>query len=219
MNVRLVIAGVTLLAVWIGVETHAQFSMDFTEKKMDALFSSVTSPDAPGLAVLVRQNGKTGFERGYGLRDLRTKTKIDSRTNFRLASFTKQFTAMAIMLLVHEGKLHYDDKLNRFFPEFSAYGKDITVRNLLNHTSGLPDYEDLMEAEEKTRGPLWTPERQVQDEEVLQLLENAPPDFLPQVRAGPTAIPGTSYSAWLLRRSQESLSVTSWPSAFFLRCT
>jgi len=185
MNVRLVIAGVALLAAWIGVETHAQFSMDSTEKKIDALFSSVTSPDAPGLAVLVRQNGKTAFEHGYGLRELRTKAKIDARTNFRLASFTKQFTAMAIMLLEHDGKLHHDDKLTTFFPDFPAYGKDITIRNLLNHTSGLPDYEDLMEAEEKTSGPLWTPERQIQDEEVLQLLEKASKGFF---------APGTSWA-------------------------
>jgi len=108
---------------------------------------------------------------------LRTKSQIDAHTNFRLASFTKQFTAMAIMLLVHDGKLHYDDKLTQIFPGFPAYAKDITLRNLLNHTSGLPDYEELMEAEEKTKGPIWTPEHQIQDAEVLQLLEKAPKGF------------------------------------------
>ncbi|HET7151614.1 MAG TPA: serine hydrolase domain-containing protein, partial [Candidatus Acidoferrum sp.] len=113
-----------------------------TDKKIDELFSGVTSPDQPGLAVLVRENGKTVFERGYGVTDLRTKTKIDAHTNFRLASFTKQFTAMAIMLLVHNGKLRYDETLAEVFPDFPAYGKSITVRNLLNHVSGLPDYED-----------------------------------------------------------------------------
>ena len=143
------------------------------EKKIDGLFSSVTSPDLPGLAVLVRQNGTTVFERGYGVTDLRTKTKIDVHTNFRLASFTKQFTAMAIMLLVHDGKLRYDETLAEIFPDFPAYGKSITVRNLLNHVSGLPDYEDLMEAAEKANGPKWTPERQIQDGEVLELLEKA----------------------------------------------
>lgn len=156
---------------------QAQSAETSTEKKIDAIFSAVTSPGAPGLAVLVRQNGKTVFERSYGVRDLRTKTKIDAHTDFRLASFTKQFTAMAIMLLAHDGKLTYDDKLTKFFPEFPAYGKDITIRNLLNHTSGLPDYEDLMQAEEKAKGPLWTPEHQIQDPEVLQLLEKASSGF------------------------------------------
>ena len=89
------------------------------ERRIDAIFSGVTSPDAPGLAVLVRQNGKSIFERGYGVRNLRTKAKIDAHTNFRLASFTKQFTAMAIMLLVHDGKLRYDQALTEIFPDFA----------------------------------------------------------------------------------------------------
>jgi CubicO group peptidase (beta-lactamase class C family) len=155
------------------------------EKNIDALFSGLTSPDAPGLAVLVRQNGKTVFERGYGVRDLRTKSKIDAHTNFRLASFTKQFTAMAIMLLVHDGKIRYDEALTDIFPDFPAYGRSITVRNLLNHTSGLPDYEDLMDAAEKAKGPIWSPEKQIQDDEVLELLKKE--------KDGKFA-PGTSWS-------------------------
>jgi len=58
---------------------------------------------------------------------------------------------MAIMLLVHDGRLRYDQSLAELFP-IPSYGKTITVRNLLNHTSGLPDYEDLMEAAEKVKG-------------------------------------------------------------------
>jgi len=152
---------------------------------MDVIFSAVTSPDAPGLAVLVRQNGKTLFERGYGVTDLRAKTKIDAHTNFRLASFTKQFTATAIVLLVRDGKLRYDETLTEIFPDFPAYGKSITVRNLLNHTGGLPDYEDLMEAAEKANGPIWSPEKQIQDAEVLELLKKE--------KAGKFA-PGTNWS-------------------------
>src|SRR5437588_119953 len=93
------------------------------EKKIDAVFSGVTSPDAPGLAVLVRQNGKTLFEHGYGVTDLRKKTKIDAHANFRLASFTKQFTAMAILLLVRDGKLRYEETLVEIFPDFPDSGK------------------------------------------------------------------------------------------------
>jgi CubicO group peptidase (beta-lactamase class C family) len=155
------------------------------DRPIDAIFSSMSSPDAPGFAVLVRKDGQTVFERGYGLRDLRSKAKIDGRTNFRLASFTKQFTAMAIMLLVHDGKLRYEETLTEIFPDFPDYGKTITVRNLLNHTSGLPDYEDLMDAVEKTKGPIWTLEKQIQDEEVLELLKRE--------KAGKFA-PGTSWS-------------------------
>src|SRR6266446_7227355 len=169
---KLIIAIVALLALGTAAETPAQSSEAPADKKIDAIFSGVTSPDAPGLAVLVRKNGSTVFERGYGVRELRTKRKIDAHANFRLASFTKQFTAMAIMLLVHDGKLRYDETLAEVFPDFPAYGKTITVRNLLNHTSGLPDYEDLMTATETPRNSwIWTPTRQIQDAEVFELLK------------------------------------------------
>ena len=127
--------------------------------------------ESPGFAVLVKKDGQIVFENGYGVRDLRSKIKIDAQTNFRLASFSKQFTAMAIMLLVRDGKLRYDESLSDVFPEFPGYGKQITVRNLLNHTSGLPDYQDLMDAVEKTKGQIWSAEKQIQDTGVLQLLE------------------------------------------------
>jgi CubicO group peptidase (beta-lactamase class C family) len=138
---------------------------------MDSAFSGLASSDTPGFAVLVKEDGKVVFRKGYGVRDLRNKTAIDAQTNFRLASFTKQFTAMAIMLLVHDGKLRYDQSLTDIFPNFPAYEKTITVRNLLNHTGGLPDYEDLMDAAEKSKGQIWSSERQIQDAGVLQLLE------------------------------------------------
>jgi CubicO group peptidase (beta-lactamase class C family) len=140
-------------------------------KQMDSAFSGIAFADTPGFALLVKKNGQVVFAKGYGVDHLGTNAAINPQTNFRLASFSKQFTAMAIMLLVHDGKLRYDESLTDIFPEFPAYGKDITVRNLLNHTGGLPDYEDLMEAVEKAKGPVWSPERQIQDTEVLQLLE------------------------------------------------
>jgi CubicO group peptidase (beta-lactamase class C family) len=179
---------ITIMAMLVAsaMETDAQApEMTTKEQQIDTLFSSLASPDAPGSAVLVRTHAHTVFERGYGVRDLGSKAKIDAHTNFRLASFTKQFTAVAIMLLVHEGQLHYEERLTELFSDFPGYGKAITVRNLLNHTSGLPDYEDLMEAAEKARGPLWSPEKQIQDGEVLELLKKE--------KSGKFA-PGTSWA-------------------------
>jgi CubicO group peptidase (beta-lactamase class C family) len=140
-------------------------------KELDALFSPLANDKTPGLAVIVRKDGQTTFERGYGIRELRTHSVIDARTNFRLASFTKQFTAAAIMLLIHDKKLTYDKTLTQIFPDFPAYGKDITVQNLLSHNGGLPDYEDLMDALEKANGPTWRPGHQIQDDEVFALLK------------------------------------------------
>src|SRR5581483_4190991 len=114
------------------------------QKQVGAIFSDLQSTAAPGAAVMVIDHGQVVFQHGYGVAELRTRTPIDEHTNFRLASDTKQFTAMAVMLLVHDGKLRYDERLTEVFPEFPAYGKNITIRELLNHTSGLLDYEDLM---------------------------------------------------------------------------
>lgn len=137
--------------------------------QLDKIFTSLTDSRSPGVAVLVRRNNRTVFKRGYGVTDLKSQTPIDAHTNFRLASCTKQFTAMAVMLLVHDGKLRYDEPMTEIFPDFPAYGKSITIRNLLNHTSGLPDYEELME---KASPNLWNADHQIQDAEVLKLLES-----------------------------------------------
>lgn len=161
------LTGLSLVAVLLA---PASFAGDSREAGIAALLEGRVRDGEPGLAALVRKDGKTVFARGYGVRDLRSRARIDPATGFRLASVTKQFTAMAVMLLVRDGKLRYEDTLTDLFPAFPAYGRGITVRHLLTHTSGLPDYEDLMSAAEKGRAPLWTRERQIQDDEVLALL-------------------------------------------------
>jgi CubicO group peptidase (beta-lactamase class C family) len=155
------------------------------EAATGTIFDGLVRDGEPGLAVLVRQDSKTVFERCYGVRDLRSRERIDPTTAFRLASVTKQFTATAVMLLVRDGKLRYEDALTDLVPSFPAYGKGITLRHLLTHTSGLPDYEELMAAAEQGRPPIWTAVRQIGDEEVLALLRDA--------KAGRFA-PGTSWA-------------------------
>jgi CubicO group peptidase (beta-lactamase class C family) len=113
-------------------------------QQVDALFSGLISEKEPGAAVAVVNERGVILQRGYGVTDLRSNRPIDARTNFRLASVSKQFTAAAAMLLVRDGKLRYEDCLTDIFPDFPEYGRAITIRHLLTHTSGLPDYEDLM---------------------------------------------------------------------------
>ncbi|HTS38604.1 MAG TPA: serine hydrolase domain-containing protein [Candidatus Solibacter sp.] len=163
--VRYLLPLTLLVVLFCALSTLAQVS----ESQIDAVFSGLKSSDAPGAAVLVVRSGKVVFRRGYGVTDLRTKHPINAETDFRLASFTKQFTATCIMLLVHDGKLRYDETLTEIFPEFPAYGRQITVRNLLDHTSGLPDYEDI-----RSRQYPVTPDEkipQIHDAGVLRLLE------------------------------------------------
>lgn len=97
-----------------------------------------------GACVLAIDEGEVVFKHASGLADVESKTNCTPQTNFRIASVSKQFTAMAVMLLVDRGKLALDDKLKKFFPGYPEYGNKITVEHLLTHTSGLPAYEELI---------------------------------------------------------------------------
>ena len=163
----------------MGALVCAGAAMGAEASRVESIFAPLASAKSPGMAVLVCKNDRAIVARGYGLRDLRTRAAIDARTNFRLASCTKQFTAMAVMLLVHDGKLRYDDRLTGIFPDFPEYGRRITIRHLLTHTAGLPDYEQLM-----TGGP-WSETRQIRDDEVLDILKR---------QAAPKFAAGTSWS-------------------------
>ncbi len=135
---------------------------DKKTEKIDALFADYARPNAPGASVIVIRKGKVLFKKAYGLANLEHKIPNTTSTNFRLASVTKQFTAMAIMILVDRKKLSYYDHLADFFPGFPAYGKQITVRQMLNHSSGLLAYEDLIPG--GTTKPL-------SDQDVLQYMK------------------------------------------------
>jgi CubicO group peptidase (beta-lactamase class C family) len=111
---------------------------------VDALFQDYAQPGAPGASVMLIKGGKVLLAKSYGLANREEKVPSVPDTNYRLASVTKQFTAMAIMILADRQQLSFDDPITEYFPEFPAYGKEITIRHLLNHTSGLPDYEDLI---------------------------------------------------------------------------
>lgn len=162
-------ASFIILILAIGLLLGAQAVDDPRAKKVDAIFAGLSSNQGPGAAVLLIGNGKIIYERGFGITDLRTMHPIDAKTNFRLASVTKQFTAMAVMLLVHDGKLRYQDRLTDVFPDFPEYGRQITIRNLLNHTSGLRDYEDLMTGYDPN-----LPDdqlQQIRDQQVMELIK------------------------------------------------
>lgn len=115
----------------------------------------------PGACLLIAQRGELRHLEYNGLANLETGTAITGETNFRLASVTKQFTAAAILLLREQSQLELEDPLIRFFPDFPAYGAEsITLLHLLQHTSGLLDYEDFVNQEAT---------EPVLDEDVLEL--------------------------------------------------
>lgn len=108
-------------------------------KRIDDLFQRWSKLDTPGAAVAVVRNGEVVFAKGYGAANLEYDIPIKPETVFHVASVSKQFTAMAIVLLEQDGKLSIDDEIHKHLPEVPDYGKPITIRQLLQHTSGIRD--------------------------------------------------------------------------------
>jgi CubicO group peptidase (beta-lactamase class C family) len=131
----------TVFATITPTETPAIPTPDWAAKsrRVDALFRSYGSEKSPGGAVIVIQDGKILHEAGYGLANLVSGARITPAQIFHLASVGKQFTALAVLILQDEGKLDLDDPIGNYLPELAHFGSGMTIRRLLNHTSGIPD--------------------------------------------------------------------------------
>ena len=143
---------------------------------VDSLMAAYAQPGQPGASILVIRDGRVAYAKGYGLAEVEIGRPVTTETNFRLASLSKQFTATAVMLLEADGKLGYDDSIATLIPELPAYARGVTVRHLLHHTSGLPDYE-----------------RFVPDTQTAQVLDRDVPALIARA-AGPLFPPGTRYA-------------------------
>jgi CubicO group peptidase (beta-lactamase class C family) len=114
------------------------------ETQTDQLFANWDKPGSPGCALAVVKDGKVVYEHGYGAANLEYGVRITPATIFHVASVSKQFTAFAVLLLAQEHKLSLDDDVRKYLPELHDFGKTITVRHLLHHTSGLRDQWNLL---------------------------------------------------------------------------
>lgn len=112
--------------------------------KVDKLFARWDKKTTPGCAIGVIRDGKLIYEKAYGMADLEQGSPITTDTVFHIASISKQFTAFAILLLEKDGKLSLDDDIRKHLPELHDFGKPITIRQLLLHTSGLRDQWSLL---------------------------------------------------------------------------
>ncbi len=109
-------------------------------KRLDSLFTPIFPDDGPGAIVTVMRNDSIIYDHAFGLADLNTKARITDSTLFNMASTSKFFSAVAIMKLCERGEMSLDDPLSKYFPEFEAdFFKNIKIRNILTHSSGLPD--------------------------------------------------------------------------------
>jgi CubicO group peptidase (beta-lactamase class C family) len=114
-------------------------------KQMDKVFEKWDKPNSPGCALGVYKDGKTVYKHGYGMADLNDDVPITPSTVFHVASMSKQFTAASIVLLAQQGKLSLEDDVRKYIPELPDFGRRITIRHLVHHTSGLRDQWNLLE--------------------------------------------------------------------------
>ncbi len=133
-----------LFLCFIPFYTMAQ---DFS--KIDEILKNYNGNN-PGAALAIIKNGKLIYTKSYGLSDLEATVKVTGHTNFRLASVSKQFTAAAILQLIQKNKLSLQTKLSDCFPLLPSYAQGISIQHLLNHTSGILDYDEVIDESTNT---------------------------------------------------------------------
>ncbi|MGC2478086.1 MAG: serine hydrolase domain-containing protein, partial [Candidatus Sulfotelmatobacter sp.] len=140
---RVIVASLSLFLLSVG--STAQTLTPAEISKVDEIFKGYAKADSPGCALGVYRDGAIAYAQGYGIASLELGVPITPRTVFDIGSTSKQFTAFSILLLQQEGKLSLDDDIRKFMPEIPDYGKRITLRHMMTHTSGMRDYAGLFD--------------------------------------------------------------------------
>src|ERR1043165_387146 len=127
--------------VWLSARLCA--GQDAVQISVDKYVQSeIRTQQIPGLSVAVMNSGRIVLAKGYGLANVEHQVPVKPETIFQSGSMGKQFTATAVMMLVEEGKLSLDDKITKYFPDGPEAWRNITVRHMLTHTSGMTDYPE-----------------------------------------------------------------------------
>jgi CubicO group peptidase (beta-lactamase class C family) len=134
-------SGATALATTGGVSFDDEAD---ARRKIDTLFERYAKNDGPGCAVGVMREGNLLFSNSYGLANVENVKPLDHFSSFNIGSMSKQFTALSILLLEQQQKLSLSDDITKYLPEMPHYQRPITIRNLLEHSSGLRDQDELM---------------------------------------------------------------------------
>ena len=166
--------GPALLAAALATTAgHAQDTRALVRYVDSVATAAVAEHRTAGVSVAVVKNGRTVVAKGYGFADLENDVPATAETVYRIGSVTKQFTSAAIMRLVEQGKVSLDDTLQKFLPNFPTQGNRVTVRHLLNHTSGIKSYTSL--------GPKWQRVNRLDlaPDSLVALFANEPFDFKP----------------------------------------
>jgi len=139
------LTGVLGSLLGLALTTPVGADVGTTRADVDSVFAAWSGKDRPGCALAVVQGTTVSYARGYGMANLEAGVANTPETVFDIGSVSKQFTAMAVLLLVQDGLLSLDDDVRKYVPELPDYGATITIANLLHHTSGLRNYTDLFD--------------------------------------------------------------------------
>lgn len=146
--VRIIVAISILITGLISAcKREAKDSQPF--ETVDNLFTEWNNTHSPGCALAIIKDGKILYEHGYGMADLEHDIPVSPNSVFYLASVSKQFVAMCLLLLEEEGKLSLEDNIRKYLPEFPEYNSPITIKNLIFHTSGIADFHMIWDIEGK----------------------------------------------------------------------
>jgi len=142
---------------------------------MDEMLAKEFKSNEPGAAVIVVKDGKVVFRKGYGMANMEFGIPIEPDMIFRIGSVTKQFTAVATLMLAEQGKLSLTDEITRFLPDYPTQGRRVTVEHLLTHTSGIVSYTGM---------PEWRPQmrKDVSLDEMIAVFKDKPMEFAPGER-------------------------------------
>lgn len=154
-----------LLSLFVTSQVFGQSKSE----QLDSVFSAAAAKGGFNGNVLVAEKGVVVFQKSYGMADRAKSQLLNAASVFELASVSKQFTAMGIMLLKKQGKLRYEDSLRHFFPSLPYH--NITIKHLLQHTSGLPDYMELFMQ-------YWDSTRIATNKDLIDLMVTYHPDTL-----------------------------------------
>jgi CubicO group peptidase (beta-lactamase class C family) len=203
----LVVAGsLWLAAARVGLSAEA---VDASNHVREFVEPYLKNKQIPGCAIMVRHNGRIALCAGYGIANLEDKVPVTGKTVFQSGSIGKQFTAMAVMLLVRDGRLALDDKVGKYLDVPQSWS-GITVRNLLNHTSGLGDYPESFSLT-----------RDYSEDELLKMVTAQPLNFAPGERSSYSnlgyvtlgtlihKVSDRSYAEFLRERIFQPLAMTS----------
>lgn len=127
-----------VLGVLMSILAYTQTINTF-EQKADSIFSEAYNANTPGVVASIIKDGKVLYQKGFGLANLETNTTITPQTKFQIGELSKQFTSLAILILVEQGKITLADDIRKYLQELPEYAHTITIRHLLNHSSGLHD--------------------------------------------------------------------------------